>query len=268
MQRKLNARLAAVLSLFAAALLSIAAHAAGYLLGPGDVVKITVYGQPDLTIEAQITDQGTISYPLIGEVQVGGLEKSAAEALIAERLRAGQFVKQPQVNLLIGQYRSQQVSVLGYVNKPGKYPIDAVSHVTDLLSKAGGVSPDGADVATLIKKDRDGNITKQYIDLIRLFDARDMTQNYEASDGDIIFVSRAPVFYIWGEVQKPGGYRLERGMNVMQAISIGGGLTPRGTERRLRINRPDADGKVQSLDAELITQLKENDVIQVRQRLF
>lgn len=242
--------------------------AAGYLLGSGDVVKITVYNQPDLTTEAQITDAGTISFPLIGEVKIGGFEKSVAEGVIADRLRAGGFVKQPQVNLLVEQYRSQQVSVLGHVNKPGKYPIDAVSHVTDLISQAGGIGPDGADEATLIRKDSGGKVWKGAIDLQLLFSSQDMTQNYEVYDGDIIYVGRAPIFYIYGEVQKPGGYRLERDMTVMQAISVGGGLTPRGTQRGLRINRRDGKGKVESYDAELSTRLKENDVVYVRQSLF
>jgi polysaccharide biosynthesis/export protein len=257
-----------ILGLLALALLPCLARAAGYLLGPGDVVKITIYNQPDLSTEAQITDAGTISFPLIGEIKIGGLEKSVAEGLIADKLRAGRFIKQPQVNLLVTQYRSQQVSVLGHVNKPGKYTIDAVSHVTDLISQAGGISVDGADVATLIKKDIDGKVWKGDIDLVALFSAHDMTQNYEVYDGDIIYVGRAPVFYIYGEVQKPGAYRLERGMTVMQAISLGGGLTARGTQRGVRVNRRDDAGKVQTMDGELLMQLRENDVVYVRQSLF
>lgn len=253
---------------FVIALISCAVHAAGYKLGPGDVVKITIYNQPDLATEAQLTDTGKITFPLIGEVQIGGLEKSAAETAIGDRLRDGGFIKQPQVNLLVTQYRSQQVSVLGHVNKPGKYPIDSVSHVTDLLSQAGGVAQDGADFATLIKRNEDGAVRKQEIDLIKLFDSREMSQNFEVKDGDILFVGRAPVFYIYGEVQRPGAYRLERGMTVMQAISLGGGLTPRGTQRGLHINRKDETGKVQDYDAEINTIVRENDVIRVRQSLF
>jgi polysaccharide export outer membrane protein len=247
------------------ALLPSPAGAEGYLLGPADVIKITVYGQPDLTTEAQITDAGTITFPLIGKVKIGGLEKSAAEGVIATRLRTGGFIKKPQVNLLVVQYRSQQVAVLGKVNKPGKYSIDAVSRITDLISQAGGVAADGADVATLIRK---GKTSKIDIDLVRLFSMRDMSQNYEVRDGDIIYVARAPVFYIYGEVQRPGAYRVERGMTVMHAISLGGGLTARGTQRGVRINRPDNDGKLHELDAELTTPLKENDVVYVRQSWF
>jgi polysaccharide export outer membrane protein len=257
-----------ILALLILALLPGVASAAGYLLGPGDVVKITIYNQPDLATEAQITDAGTISFPLIGEVKIGGLEKGAAEGLIADKLLAGRFIKQPQVNLLVTQYRSQQVSVLGHVNKPGKYTIDSVSHVTDLISQAGGINPDGADVATLIAKDVGGKVWKGDIDLVALFSAHDMTQNYEVYDGDIIYVGRAPVFYIYGEVQKPGSYRLERGMTLMQAISVGGGLTARGTQRGVRVNRRDNSGKVQVLDGELSMQLRENDVVYVRQSLF
>jgi len=268
MHRKVSAKFVFIICFIVAALFSNVIQAADYLLGPDDVVKITTYNQPDLSVEAQITKNGTITFPLLGEVRIGGLEKSAAEALIAEQLRAGNYIKQPQVNLLVTQYRSRRVSVLGHVNKPGIYTIDRVSYVTDLVSQASGVAADGADVATLIKKSGDGKVQKQNIDLIKLFNARDNSENYEVADGDIIYVGRAPIFYIYGEVQKPGGYRLERGMNVMQALSIGGGLTPRGTERGLRINRTADDGNLRVLDVDTNTELKENDVIHVKQRLF
>ncbi|MES2354973.1 MAG: polysaccharide export protein EpsE [Pseudomonadota bacterium] len=268
MQRKVFSTFAFYLCFIVTALFSNVASAVDYLLGPDDVVKITIYNQPDLSTEAQITKNGTITFPLLGEVHIGGLEKSAAETLIAEKLLAGNFIKQPQVNLLVTQYRSRRVSVLGHVNKPGVYTIDRVSYVTDLVSQASGVAVDGADIATLIKKSGDGKVQKQNIDLIKLFDAHDNTENYEVSDGDIIYVGRAPIFYIYGEVQKPGGYRLERGMNVMQAISVGGGLTPRGTERGLRVNRLAEDGNLRIFDVDTNTALKENDVIRVKQRLF
>jgi len=269
MQKKSTFIFIAQLLFIFVSLLSLPSKAVGaYLLGPRDVVRITVYNQPDLSIEAQITDRGTITFPLIGEVQIGNLEKGAAEVLLADKLRDGGFIKQPQVNLLITQYRSQQVSVLGFINKPGKYSIDSVSYITDLLSQAGGIAPDGADVATLVRKDRDGKVTKYSIDLVKLFDASDVTQNYEVSDGDIIYVGRAPVFYIYGEVQKPGGYRLQRGMNIMQAISVGGGLTPKGTERGMYLNRSDDGGKVEALAVNAATPLKENDVVYIKQRLF
>src|SRR5437016_645533 len=92
-------KLMVALCLFFCGWLSTAAQGAGYLLGRGDVVKITIYNEPDLATEAQITNDGKITFPLIGDVQIGGLDKSAAETLIATQLRTGGFIKQPQVNL-------------------------------------------------------------------------------------------------------------------------------------------------------------------------
>jgi polysaccharide biosynthesis/export protein len=245
-----------------------AAQAVGYRLGAGDVVKITVYNQPDLTMETQIKDTGQITFPLIGDVAIGGLDKGAAEALIATRLKDGGFVKQPQVNLLVVQYRSQQVSVLGQVAKPGRYPIDSVTSLVDLLALAGGVSPTGADTVTVIKKDADGKTSRIEVDLNRLYESKDLAENLQVVANDVIFVPRAPTFYIYGEVQKPGVYKLERNMTVMQALSVGGGLTPRGTERGIMVNRRNAEGKVDSGTVTLNQQLRENDVVYVKQSLF
>jgi len=238
-----------------------------YRLGPGDVVRISVYGQPDLTTEAQITQQNRITFPLIGEVQIGGIEKSAAEQLIARRLGEGGFVIKPQVNVLVIGFKSQQISVLGQVNRPGKYPIEQASTLADLLSIAGGISPGGADVVTHITKDAQGKVVKRDIDLDQVLRNADMERNVPVVNGDIIYVPRARLFYIYGEVNRPGAYRLERDMTVMQALSVGGGLNPRGTERGIRINR-HANGKVETLQAQLGDVLQENDVVFVRESLF
>ena len=244
------------------------AQSAGYRLGAGDVVKITVFGQPELATEIQIKDAGQITFPLIGEVMIAGLEKGAAEELIANRLKDGGFVKQPQVNLLIVQYRSQQVSVLGQVLKPGRYPIDSAISLIDLLALAGGVGPTGADAVTLIRKDALGNTSRTEIDLNRLYESKDLAQNAQVLANDVIFVPKAPTFYIYGEVQKPGAYKLERDMTVMQALSVGGGLTPRGTQRGMLVTRRNAEGKVESGSVSLEQQLRENDVVYVKQSLF
>src|SRR5688572_11208743 len=123
-----------------------------YQLGAGDVVKISVYNNPDLAVETELSQKGAISFPLIGEVQLGGLTRSAAERAIAQRLDAGGFVPKPHVSLLVTQYRSQQVSVLGEVNKPGRYPISQVVGVTDVLAMAGGITAKGSQLITVTRK--------------------------------------------------------------------------------------------------------------------
>jgi polysaccharide export outer membrane protein len=257
-----------VLTTLSFPMVSCAQSGANYLLGSGDVVKITVYNNPDLTTEAQITGSGKIVFPLIGEVEVAGLDKGQAEAKLAKRLLDGKFVVNPQVNLLISQYRSQQVSVLGQVNKPGKIPLDMASNLTDLLASAGGIAPTGADFVVVISKDKDGREHKREIDLNMMMLSGKTATNVPIASGDIIYVPRAPMFFIYGEVQHPGSYRLERDMTVMQALSVGGGLTPRGTERGIQVNRREPDGAVRTLEPKLTDKLRENDVVNVKESLF
>jgi polysaccharide export outer membrane protein len=125
-----------------AATLALAAGftgAAEVVLGPGDVVKASVYGSPDLAIETRVSEGGSMTFPLLGEVQVGGLSTQQAEKKIGGLLEKGGYLKKAQVNLLITTLASQQVSVLGQVNRPGRYPVEGKRKVLDLLAIAGGI---------------------------------------------------------------------------------------------------------------------------------
>lgn len=243
------------------------AQASEMVLGAGDVVKISVFGNQDLTTETRISDNGTLTMPLVGAVGVDGLTSAQAEQKIAAALASGGFVKNPQVSLIVSVISSQQVSVLGQVNRAGRYPIDGRRTVLDLLALGGGVSVDGGDVVTLIRK-RNGKVSKDSVDIIELVRSADLKGDYEVQGGDIIYVERAPRCYIYGEVQRPGALRLERQMTVLQALSAGGGLTPRGTERGIRIKRRDASGKIQVLDAKQDDLVQVDDVIYVKESLF
>lgn len=236
-------------------------------LGPGDVLKISVYGNPDLALDTRVNDEGVISYPLVGDIKVGGLSPSAAEKKIADLLQSGGFIRDPHVNLIVTVMESQQVSVLGQVNKPGRFPIDTKHSLTDMLAMAGGVNVEAGDMVTLIRT-RDGKTTKQSIDLLEIMRAPDTSKNPELFAGDVLYVERAPHFYIYGEVQRPGSYRLERDMDVLQALSVGGGLSIRGTERGVRIKRRDAKGVMHVLDAKSDDKVQINDVIYVKESLF
>lgn len=250
-------------------LLAATVHAAEeYRLGAGDVVKVTVYNNPDLTTEAQIAEDGAISFPLIGKVTLAGLSKSAAEASIARLLVEGRFLKQAQVNLLISDYRSQKASVLGEVNKPGKYTIGPASTVTDLIAQAGGISEKGSHVVTVIRQGKDGAQAKEEIDLHNVLANGRAAPNMRVGNEDIVFVPPTPVFYIYGEVQKPGAYPLNPNLTVRQALSVGGGLTVRGTERGLRISRRGPDGGVRTIAAGLGDPVQAGDVVQVKESLF
>lgn len=245
-----------------------------YALGPGDSIRILVFQNPDLTLDTRVSESGTITYPLVGSVQVGGVSISRAERRIADALKNGGFVKQPQVNIVLMQVRGSQVAVLGQVNRPGRFPLETFnSRLSELLATAGGIVggngavPGGADRVVLLGS-RDGKPFRKEIDISQLFLGGKPGDDVIVASGDVIYVPPAPVFYIYGEVQRPGSFRIERGMTVQQALAQGGGLTPRGTERGLRINRRGADGTVSELSAELTDPVQPNDVLHVQESLF
>ena len=239
------------------------------VLGVGDVVKVSVFQNPDLTVEAaRISETGQINFPLLGAVDIGGLTVSAAQQRIEKLLRDGAFVVKPQVTIQTLQIRSSQISILGQVAKPGRYPIDIVgSTVSEMIAVAGGVLPGGADVVTLVGH-RDGKPIKLDIDLPAILQAGQAKLDVSVENGDIIYVDRAPTVYIYGEVQRPGQLRLERGMTLMQALAAGGGLTPRGTARGIQVHRRDASGAVTVLELKPNDRLESDDVVYVRESIF
>ncbi len=239
-----------------------------YPLGPGDVIKIQVFQSPDLAVEARVSEGGAISYPLLGVVRVGGLSPSQAERLIASRLREGNFLQNPQVTLNVLQFRSQQVSVLGNVNRPGRYPLETTGmRLSEVLAMAGGIAPSGADTVILVSE-RDGKTQRTEIDVAEMFLANQPGKDVPIRAGDTLYVHRAPVFYVYGQVQRPGHYQLERGMTVAQAIAKGGGLTLRGTDKGVRLQRRDASGAVQTSEPKLEDAVRPDDLIFVRESLF
>ena len=235
-----------------------------YLLGAGDLIKISTFGYPDLAADVRISESGNITFPLIGQIAAEGLSTRQLETVITQRLLEGNFIKDAQVSVLIVEYLSQKVSVLGQVGKPGQYFLDGTTRVLDLLAKAGGVAEEsGGDEAVLLR--RGG--TSQTIDLDALFRG-DSSQNPVVANGDTINVLRAPRFYIYGEVQRPGAYRLERNMTLSRAISAGGGLTARGTERRAVVKRRDAKGKEDEYSLRESDVLKPDDVLFIKESWF
>lgn len=238
-----------------------------YRLGPGDVVKISVYNNPDLATETEISSSGKISFPLIGEVAVGGMTRAQAEKAISASLSNGKFIPNAHVNLMVAQYRSQQVSVMGEVNKPGNYPINKPTSVAEVIAMAGGITPKGSKVITIIQKDANGRAVEQEIEMKRLLpggDAAHLRLGYD----DILVVQPIPVFYIYGEVRQPGAYPIAPEMTVRQALSLGGGLTIRGTERGIRMERKGKDGQLHTRRANLTEKVQPNDVLHIPEGWF
>jgi polysaccharide biosynthesis/export protein len=266
------ARIASMLLawLLAVAAMPALAQAQGrdYVVGAGDVLRVNVFQNADLTLETRVSDSGVMSYPLLGQVKVGGLTVPQVEAAIVNGLRDGNFLKQPQVTVNVVQVRAHQVSALGLINRPGRYPLDTVGmRLSELLAQAGGVAPGGADVVTLVGE-REGKSYRVEIELHALYSRRPKGDDPVLRHGDVVFVDRAPVIYIYGEVQRPGAMRLDRDMRVMQALAAGGGPTLRGTEKDLRVHRRNGDGRMEVLQPTMDEPLRDGDVIYVRESLF
>ena len=241
---------------------------AEYRLGTGDVLRVTVFQNPDLTLETRVSEAGVISYPLLGSVRVGGLTLTQAEALIADGLVKGNFVRQPQISIVLLQVRGNQANVLGNVNRPGRFPIETADlRVTDLLALAGGATTIASDMLILTGT-RDGRPSRTEVDLPALFEPGGRDKDIVIQNGDVLWVQRQPQVYIYGEVQRPGQVRLERGMTLLQTLASGGGLTQRGTEKGIRLHRRQADGSVSIVTPAMDDRVQDGDVVFVRESLF
>jgi polysaccharide export outer membrane protein len=225
-------------------------------LGPGDTVHITVFQQPDLTTDARVSEQGTIAMPLVGQVKVGGMTTGEASTKIADSLKQGQYLKSPQVAMTLTTVRSRQVSVLGMIVRPGRYPLaEGSPRIPDLIAEAGGIAAGGSENVTVI---RDGQPQVVHA----------LSKDFQLKGGDTVVIERAPVFYIYGEVVHAGAYPVGQNLTVMQAISIGGGITPRGSESRVKLRRTQPNGNVVEKDAKLTETVQPNDVIFVKESIF
>jgi polysaccharide export outer membrane protein len=237
-------------------------------LGAGDSIHISVFRNVDLGLDTRVSERGTISYPLIGTIQVGGLTTSEAEARIAKGLKDGGFVQEPQVNVVLVTVRANLVSVLGQVGKPGLYPLDPTNlHLSEVLAIAGGVGPTGGD-RVILKGMRNGQAFRKEIDIASIFIDGKIEDDIIVNGRDEIYVPLAPLFYIYGEVQKPGSGIILRDMTVIQALAQGGGLTPRGTERNIQLHRRNAKGEMEKLNPAMTDRVLPNDVLYVHESLF
>lgn len=273
-QQRLRTRLSALLALGMLCLLGVlspmataAEQAEDYKLSVGDLIRILVFQNPDLTLETRISESGTISYPLIGTARLGDLTIANAEKEVARQLLEGGFVRNPQVTIVLVQNRGNQISVLGYVHKPGRFPLETNTRVSEMLAIAGGAAMTGADTAILTGT-RNGQTFRKEIDIAAVFVDSNSADNILVQSGDSLYVPRAPMFYIYGEVQRPGMYRIERNMTVQQALAVGGGPTPRGTEMWLRVHRKNKDGQLEKISVDASDPIRPDDVVYVRESLF
>ncbi len=240
-----------------------------YTIGAGDEIRITVYGQPELAADSQVSANGMVVVPLIGNLSIAGKTSADAAYLIAERYQQGNFLKNAQVNLLITKYRSQVVAILGKVNSPGKLVLEGPTSLTQALAWAGGIAPSGSERLILTRTTKSGRPERTEYDLQKLlnYDADEMPPVW-LKDGDTLYVPNAGRFYLNGEVHSPGMYPLDRPLNVMQALSAGGGPTARANDSSVKLFRQQADGSAKELRAKPDDQVMDGDVLVVKESLF
>jgi polysaccharide biosynthesis/export protein len=248
-----------------------------YLIGPEDVIEITVWGHQDLQRQVAVSLDGTITFPLIGEVRAAGESVQALEKILAAKLSDG-FLVNPQVTINIKEYKSQKVYIMGEVKNPGTYPVTKKNDLLFTLSLAGGFTPNaGYQVLVVRPKNGEGKpITldeaknrKDTIIKVNLKAALDgdVSQNILIQNGDTISVQKMPFFFVLGEVKNPGKYNLEEGTTVLMGISMAGGLTNKAAENRSRIVREVA-GKKEEVRVQLSDLVQSGDTIVVPESFF
>lgn len=242
-------------------------------LGVGDQITIAVFGQPDLSAEVTVGESGTIMVPLIGTLNVLNLSAAQLEAMVATRLKDGGYLQNPGVSVQIRQLRSQLVSVIGEVQRPGRYPIQGRMTVLEALATAGGLTQRADKTIVLLRKpavDKGAESPREEISIQLENAGGQFGARLDAPlvNDDVVFVGVQKLFYIHGEVRRPGAYPMEAGMNIMKALSLSGGVSERGSDRRIKIHRLDARKVLQELKADPAMPLQPDDVVHVDERLF
>jgi polysaccharide biosynthesis/export protein len=248
-----------------------------YTFGPEDVLRITVYDHPDLSHEVTIAADGAFTYPLLGKFQVAGLTIQELEQRLTQRLADGYLVN-PQLTVVVLQYRSNHAYVIGAVQKPGVYPLHSNLTLLELISQAGGITTEAGWYAVLVHATQGTNGSADtpqtgqknpvavHIDLDKLF-AGQLPQPLRIASGDTIYVPLVGYVFVSGEVLRPGRYRLERGLTVHKVITLAGGFSKFAAEKRLRVKRT-VDGESREFQAHLDDHLQAEDVLIIPESTF
>jgi polysaccharide export outer membrane protein len=252
-----------------------------YVVGPGDVIEVAVYGNDDLSRIPTVQTNGSISYPLLGEIQVAGLTIAEVQRKITNLL-AKDYLVNPQVEVKVRDYNSQYVSVVGEVNSPGRKPLRGRTRLIDILTEAGGFKPSASTDVMITRTDGGFDGGQKSITLRLSRSASPSMQdvvNLELPmrNGDIVTAFPKAYVTVDGEVTRPGRYAIESDLTVTGAVSLAGGLTRFGSNG-VKVRRTDAQtGKVTIIKVDLKdvrngkkpdVPLLPNDVISVSRRVF
>jgi polysaccharide export outer membrane protein len=251
-----------------------------YAVGATDVLKIVVFNEEKLSGLFRVDTDGTITYPMLGRLPVAGRTSREIEAVLTKRLEDG-YVRRPTVAVEVQEFRSRTIFILGQVRNAGKYPLQGDMNVVEALSMAGSLTADASKEIRIIRPrepqartapalpDAPGDSDVLRVDLKEIEDGN-MGANIALQDGDTIYVPDADRFFITGHVRSPGSYVLERGMTIQQAIAVAGGLTERGSNRRIKIKRedPKRPGTFIEVDVRLTDRIQRGDTVIIPQRLI
>jgi len=259
---------------------------ANYLVGPQDVLIITSYDQPEVTGKFTLEADGTFTYPLIGRMNVGGMTLREVEGALNKRLIEQGFFKDPQITVAIEQYRSQKIYIVGEVRTPGAYSLSGDMRLVEALALAGSTLPTASGEAVIVHPSEQAVAIKPTLDSIasaasgdedpnnilrvdlRGLEKGDPSQNVPLRNGDTIFVLRAESVYVFGQVRNPGAYSIrQKQTTVLQALSLAGGVTDRGSMGRCHIVRI-VNGKKEEIKVELTDFVLPRDTIVVPERFF
>jgi polysaccharide biosynthesis/export protein len=230
-----------------------------YLLGPNDSITVLVYGQSEFNVQTRVKPDGSIMMPLIGRVQAEGKSVITLADEITRRLTAGNFLRDPIVNVEVNEYNSRYVRVAGKVGAPGLVPLDRSSRLLDVLLRAGWVQAGGSEFIT-IRRAADGKeVSVNSTEL-----ARGSVADVQLQPGDTVFIDDAELVYLTGAVARPGAYPLKVGMTVTELLATAGGVGPTGSSNKVGLKRDGA--KERDVDTQFA--LEAGDIINVRERLF
>jgi polysaccharide export outer membrane protein len=237
-----------------------------YVVGEKDVLRVTVYDHPDLTTVGRVSGEGTFFFPFLGEVKVKGLTVAQIGAKISAQLADG-YIVNPQVSVFIEEYRSRKVLLIGEVMRPGPYELTGPTTLLELLSRAGPLANNAGDEAIIKRKQSVGDQALK-IDLAALIEKGDTSVDLVLQDGDTIYIPKAGVFYVHGEVKSPNVYKFKEGLTVIKAITMAGGFTDIASPKRIRIKRKESGKEIMLEKVGFDELVKADDVIFVPESLF
>jgi polysaccharide export outer membrane protein len=229
-----------------------------YVLSPGDVLEVSVYGVPELTQKTRIGSSGDVNLPLVNTVHIGGMHIEDAQAKIEQALRNGNYLTNPHVTLLVAEYGSG-VELMGEVAHPGIYPVLGSRRLFEILSAAGGTTASAGKEVTIVNR---ANHTQRTV-LLSNDPKQAMQADVFVYQGEVVFVSRAGVIYVVGEVLQPSGFMMENKTEytALRAVAMAHGATKFAKLSQARIVRRDGDSVTDILvPLDKIVQSKAPDV--------